>query len=86
MQEFADRAELFGRGNVERPWHLSVRPTCALVLQTLAVVSLLTDAVVLAGVCATLAAGHHVAAVLACFTQRGAAGQILLDVAACGEV
>lgn len=64
----------------------AVCPTCALVLQTLAVVSLLTDAVVLSGVRATLTAGHHVAAILACITQRGAARQIFLDVAACREV
>lgn len=55
-------------------------------LQTLAVVSLLTDAVVLSGVCAALAAGHQVAAIRACVAQRGAARQILLDVAASWEV
>lgn len=62
------------------------QPTCALVLQTLAVVSLLTDAVVLSGVCAALATGHQVTAILARFTQRGAAGQIFLDVAPSREV
>lgn len=55
-------------------------------LQTLAVVSLLTDAVVLPGVCAALTAGHQVAAILARFTQGSAAGQILLDVATRREV
>lgn len=69
-----------------RTWHASDCLTCALVLQALAVVSLLTDAVVLSGVRAALAAGHQVATILACFTQRGAAQQIFLDVAACGEV
>lgn len=52
--------------------HTSVCPTCALVLQTLAVVSLLTDAVVLSGVRAALTAGHQVAAIPARFAQRGA--------------
>lgn len=61
-------------------------PTCALVLKTLAVVSLLTDAVVLSSVRAAFTAGHQVAAIPACFTQRGAARQIFLDVAARGEV
>ena len=61
-------------------------PTCALVLQPLPVVSLLADAVVLSGVCAALTAGHQVAAVPAGVTQRGAARQILLDVASCREV
>lgn len=60
--------------------------TCALVLQTFPVVSLLTDAVVLASVCAALTAGHQVAAVSARFTQRRAAGQILLYVAPRREV
>lgn len=64
----------------------SVWPTCALVLQALPVVPLLADAVVLSGVCATLAACHQVAAIPACFAQRRAAWQVLLDVAACGEV
>lgn len=57
--------------------------TRALVLQTVAVVALLTDAVVLSGVSAALTACHQVAAVFSCVTQRGAAGQVLLDVAAC---
>lgn len=60
--------------------------TCALVLETLPVVSLLADAVVLAGVCAAHAARHGVAAVGVRLAQRGAAGAILLDVAARGEV
>lgn len=64
----------------------AVRHTCTLVLQALAVVSLLADAVVLPGVRAALAAGHHVAAVAARFAQRGAARQSFLDVAARGEV
>lgn len=62
------------------------RPTCALVLQTLAVVALLADAVVLSRVCAALAAGHQVAAILAGFAQRGTERQIFLDVAARREV
>ena len=67
-------------------WELEVCPTCALVLQPLAVVSLLADAVVLSRVRAALTAGHHVAAIPARVTQRGAARQILLDVAAWREV
>lgn len=55
-------------------------------LQALAVVALLADAVVLSRVRAALAARHHVAAVSARFTQRGAAGRVVLDVAAGGEV
>lgn len=47
-------------------------PTSAFMLQTLAVVALLTDAVVLPRVSTTLAAGHHVAAVLTRLAQRGA--------------
>lgn len=62
----------------------SFEPTCAFMLQTLAVISFLADAVVLTGVCATLAAGHQVAAVFARFTKRRASWQFLLDVAACG--
>lgn len=61
-------------------------PTCALVLQALAVVALLTDAVVLPRVCATLAARHHVAAVSARFAQRGASGRVVLDVVPGGQV
>lgn len=61
-------------------------PTCALVLQALAVVALLADAVVLPRVCATLAARHHVAAVSACFTQWGASDRVVLDVVAGGQV
>ena len=60
--------------------------TCTLMLQPLAVVSLLTDAVGLAGVCATLTPGHHVAAGPARLTQGRASRQVLLDVAARGEV
>lgn len=55
-------------------------------LQTLSVVTLLTDAVILSGVCATLAAGHHVTTIPASIAQGGATHQILLDVAACGEI
>lgn len=55
-------------------------------LQTLPVVALLADAVVLSRVCAALAAGHQVTAIPAGVAQRGAERQILLDVAARGEV
>lgn len=61
-------------------------PTCALVLQALAIVALLADAVVLSRVCAALAAGHQVTAIPASFTQRGTERQIFLDVAARREV
>lgn len=61
-------------------------PTCALVLQALAVVALLADTVILSRVCATLAARHHVAAVSARFTQRGASGRVVLDVVPSGQV
>lgn len=69
------RALRFGRG-----------PTRALVLQALAVVALLADAVVLARVRAALAAGHQVAAVPARLAQGRAERRVLLDVAAGGEV
>lgn len=62
------------------------RPTCALVLQTFAVVALLADAVVLSRVRAALAAGHQVAAIPASVAQRGTERQIFLDVAARREV
>lgn len=75
-----------GWRNVARTWHASICPTCALVLQALAVVSLLADAVVLSRVRAALTARHQVAAIPACFTQRGAPRQVFLDVAACREV
>lgn len=63
-----------------------MRRTCAFMLQALAIVSFLTDAVVLSGVCATLAAGHQVTAISACFAQRGAPRQIILNVAASREI
>lgn len=69
-----------------RTWRTRFTPTCALVLQTLAIVSLLTDAVVLSRVRAALAAGHQVTAIHACLAEGGAARQVVLDVAACGEV
>lgn len=49
-------------------------PTCAFVLQPLAVVALLTNTVVLARVGATLAAGHDVTAVRSGLAQGRAAG------------
>lgn len=55
-------------------------------LQTLAIVALLADAVVLSRVRAALAAGHQVAAIPASFAQRGTERQVFLDVAARREV
>lgn len=55
-------------------------------LQTLAVVALLTDAVVLPRVRAALAAGHQVTTIPPSFTQGGTERQIFLDVAAGREV
>ena len=66
--------------------HASERLTCALVLQALPEVALLADAVVLARVRATPAAGHQVAAVESSLTQGGAERQVLLDVASSGQV
>lgn len=81
-QNVQDEAQTCDTAEAQPP----VQPTCALVLQTLAVVSLLTDAVVLSGVRAALTAGHQVAAIRARFAQGGAARQIFLDVAASWEV
>lgn len=55
-------------------------------LQTLAVVALLADAVVLSRVSAALAAGHQVTAIPASVAQGGTQRQIFLDVAAGREV
>ena len=65
---------------------LSSRPTCALVLLSLAVVPPLTHAVVLARARAAHAAGHGVAAVPAPLAQQAAAGALLLDEVARREV
>lgn len=55
-------------------------------LQPLAVVALLADAVVLSRVRAALAAGHQVTAIPPSFTQGGTERQVFLDVAAGREV
>lgn len=52
---------------------LGIGITCTFMLQTFAVVSLLTDAVILSGVCAALTARHHIAAVLTRLTKGRAA-------------